>query len=297
MYNTALRGNGITGILTATALLFSIFIPLVDASTTSSQVPTNDGAYTAWTPSTGVTHYQLVDESSCNGVIDYNSTTVVGNRDSYGVSLASVPNGSTITNIQITPCASRASSGGGSATMDVFYRFAGVNSADAGAYAVTGTTPIVLLVTNFGSLSFSKVSTSTLEVGSIYTSGTKGVRLSRMGTVITYTPPVAPMPTVTTNLASLIGTTTVTLNGAANPNGATTTGWFRYSTSSPGTCNDSFGTRAPSSGGTNLGVGTTSTNYSQSAASLLTATTYYYCAIASNSSGTSTGSVVSFTTI
>ena len=40
-----------------------------------------------------------------------------------------------------------------------------------------------------------------------------------------------------TNSAYLIGT--------ANPNGAATLAWFRYSTVSPGTCNDSFGTRAP----------------------------------------------------
>ena len=36
-----------------------------------------------------------------------------------------------------------------------------------------------------------------------------------------------------------------TLNGTANPNGAPTTGWFRYATTNPGTCNDTFGTRAP----------------------------------------------------
>ena len=34
------------------------------------------------------------------------------------------------------------------------------------------------------------------------------------------------------------------------------TGWFRYATTNPGTCNDTFGTRAPATGGTSLGAGT-----------------------------------------
>ena len=42
-----------------------------------------------------------------------------------------------------------------------------------------------------------------------------------------------------------VTSTSALLNGAGNPNGATTTGWFRFSTMNPGTCNDTFGTRAP----------------------------------------------------
>ena len=52
---------------------------------------------------------------------------------------------------------------------------------------------------------------------------------------------------------AVTGDRRATLNGTANPNGAATTGWFRYATTNPGTCNDSFGTRAPASGGTRAG--------------------------------------------
>ena len=38
-------------------------------------------------------------------------------------------------------------------------------------------------------------------------------------------------------------------NGSANPNARPTTGWFRYGTTDPGTCDDIFGTRAPATGG------------------------------------------------
>ncbi len=449
---------------------------VASAATTGTLYPTADGTYTAWTPKSGSTHYTQVDETTCNGTTDYVSTATTGNRDSYTVSLSGIPSGSTITDIQLTPCASRNSSGGGSATMNVFYRFEGVNSADAGAYALTGTTPSALAATNFSSLSHVKGSGSSLEVGAIYTSGTKGARLSRLATVITYTPLAAPTnlagtasttaaaialtwtdnatnetgyvvdrssdgvnyttlattsanvssytdsglslgalyhyrvkafngggstyyattsattanvpaapsalsatpgtfsvavsvtwtdnssnetgfkierstdgvnfseinttaanatsyddssvspvttyyykvratnalgnsaysntddattvgaPAVTTDSASGITTSAATLNGTANPNGVSATGWFRYSTTNPGTCNTTFGTRAPASGGSSLGSGTSGVGYAQGISGLAAGTTYYVCAIAQNSVGTTTGSVQSFTT-
>jgi hypothetical protein len=98
-------------------------------------------------------------------------------------------------------------------------------------------------------------------------------------------------PTVTTKLPSAIGTTTATLNGSADPNGASSTGWFRYSTTNPGSCNDTFGTRVPATGGTALGSGTAAVSYSRALTGLTVGTGYYYCAIASNSVGTSWGTV------
>ena len=98
-------------------------------------------------------------------------------------------------------------------------------------------------------------------------------------------------PTVTTSAASPIGNTTATLRGSANPNGSSTTGWFRYSKTNPGTCNDSFGTRTPATGGSSLGSGTSAVAYSSALTGLTAATTYYFCALASNAQGTSFGSV------
>jgi hypothetical protein len=114
------------------------------------------------------------------------------------------------------------------------------------------------------------------------------------GAVLSFT--TLAVPTVTTNAATLVTSSTATMNGNANPNGATATGWYRYSTTNPGTCNDSFGTRAPSSGGSNLGAGTVAITYAQAIGGLTPATTYYFCALASNVYGTSFGAVLSFTT-
>ncbi|OGN09963.1 MAG: hypothetical protein A3J46_04505 [Candidatus Yanofskybacteria bacterium RIFCSPHIGHO2_02_FULL_41_11] len=279
-------------VISATVVL--LLAQFVFADSTSSLLPSSDGAYLQWTPKTGTTHYTMVDESSCNGKTDYNSTNTVGNRDSYGVSLASVPSGSTITAIEITPCASRNSNGSGSATMNVFYRWSGVDSSDAGNYALTGTTPTQLAATTFSGLSLSRLASSTLEIGAVLSAGTKGARLSRVAVVVTYTPAA---PSVTTSAATSITASSAALNGSANPNGASTTGWFRYSATNPGTCDDVFGTRVPTSGGTNLGSGTSPVSYSNGVSGLSSGTTYYYCAIASNSGGTGFGGIVSFTTV
>ena len=180
------------------------------AATTSPILPTSDGNYTQWTPSTSTVHYTMVDESVCNGTTDYNSTTVASNRDSYGISLASVPSASTITQIAIKPCASRASAGGANPVMNVFYRANGVNSADSGGYSLTGTTPADLATTTYSGLSLIKGATSTLEVGAILTStsGMHGARLSRVATTITYTPITAPTNLVgTATTSSSVGLT------------------------------------------------------------------------------------------
>jgi hypothetical protein len=118
---------------------------------------------------------------------------------------------------------------------------------------------------------------------------------TRFGTVQTFTTLNA--PTVVTLPPTAVAATTATLNGSANPNGAATTGWFRYSTVNPVTCTDTFGARTPSTGGTSLGAGTSSSPWTALLSGLAQGTTYFVCAIASNSAGTSFGAPVSFTTL
>jgi hypothetical protein len=116
---------------------------------------------------------------------------------------------------------------------------------------------------------------------------------TRFGALLSFTTPAA--PTVVTLAASAVSSTSASLNGTADPNLSNTTGWFRYATTSPGTCNDTFGTRAPSSGGSALGAGSTAVPFGETL-SVAPGTTYYFCAIAQNVAGTSFGAVLSFTT-
>jgi hypothetical protein len=115
------------------------------------------------------------------------------------------------------------------------------------------------------------------------------------GPVLSFTTP-ASAPAATTSSATSLTGTSAQLNGDGNPGGDAATGWFRYSTVNPGTGNDSFGTRAPASGGSSLGDGTSAVAYSQGIAGLDPGTTYYYCAIVSNSVGMAFGAIHSFTT-
>jgi hypothetical protein len=191
-----------SSLLLAASILFSGVS--VSANTSGPLLPITDGTYTQWVPKPSPSHFAAVDETPCNGITDYNRTSVVSERDSYGISLSSVPNGATITQIDIQPCASRNSNGGTNPVMDVFYRTGGVNSADAGSYTLPNmnVAPIELATTSFSGLSITKGDTSTLEVGAVLTSGTRGARVSRIATTLTYTSLTAP--------TALTGTATTT---------------------------------------------------------------------------------------
>jgi phosphodiesterase/alkaline phosphatase D-like protein len=95
-------------------------------------------------------------------------------------------------------------------------------------------------------------------------------------------------PTATTNAASPVGTTTTTLNGTVNANGASTTVTFQYGLST------SYGTtitaaQSPVTGSTNTAV-------SRAITGLTNGITYHYRVVASNAGGTTYGADMTFTT-
>ncbi len=104
-------------------------------------------------------------------------------------------------------------------------------------------------------------------------------------------------PSASTLPATDIAPTRVTLNGLGYPNGESTTGWFRYASTEPPGCDDTFGIRVPQNGGVNLGAGVTLLRMGQNITGLQPETTYWYCAIAENAQGKRFGELVSFTTL
>ena len=115
-------------------------------------------------------------------------------------------------------------------------------------------------------------------------------------TSINMIPSVNAAPNGITSAATFLTPISALLNGSTNPNGSNTTAWFRISSTNPGSANDTFGTRVPASGGTDLGSGNSMVPFCITATGLNPGTTYYYCAISQNSEGTCFGSVLNFTT-
>ncbi|MEN9390136.1 MAG: hypothetical protein RLZZ283_236 [Candidatus Parcubacteria bacterium] len=267
------KAFGLVAVVALALVAGSVF-----AATTSTVLPNAEGTYLTWATSSSTTHYLNVKESVCNGTTDYNYATTTGSRDSYAVSLSSVPNGAKVTQIAIKPCASRNTSGGAAPVMNVFYRLNGSNSADAGAYSLSGTTPTLLATTTFSSLNVIKVATSTLEIGAVLTSGTKGARLSRIATVVTYTELLAS----TSTTASSTGRSSIGL------------AWSDASTFEDGYVIE----RKASIGGTYASIATTTASATYFAdTGLLGATGYTYRLRAFNAGGYSTyGNIVSATT-
>ncbi len=114
-------------------------------------------------------------------------------------------------------------------------------------------------------------------------------------------------PLITTNAASKIASSSsllamtgsyngYMLNGTFNANGNVASGWIRYSTTSPGTCNNTFGKRIDGVSTLVTGGVYTPVGFGLPLYNVAWGTTYYFCALASSTSATVYGALRSFTT-
>ena len=94
-------------------------------------------------------------------------------------------------------------------------------------------------------------------------------------------------PTVTTKAASNVNDTSAKLNGSVTPNGASTSWYFEYGTSTGYGSKTSVGS---------AGSGTGSSSVSTTVSSLAPGTIYHFRLVATNTSGTSTGADQAFAT-
>ncbi len=109
------------------------------------------------------------------------------------------------------------------------------------------------------------------------------------GTINTIAPPTTPI--TSSVAASGIGATGATLNATVNPNGLATTASFIYGQDPTLVAGTQTTTAQP------IGSGSTDQAVNATLASLAQTTTYYFRAQATNSSGTTLGSILSFTTL
>jgi hypothetical protein len=172
---------GVIVLLSATGVAY--------AAGTGYLPPIGNGTHQDLTPVGSALRFENVDDSpNCNGTTDYNETFGVGDRDSYVIDLSTVPNGATVTRIDIVPCASRASVLPGGAKMKVFAIIEGQQTADTGNYSIglaAGNTP-VRLATSTIFTNFTKTATTTLEVGAVLSDAAGGMRLGGIRARLVY---------------------------------------------------------------------------------------------------------------
>jgi phosphodiesterase/alkaline phosphatase D-like protein len=112
---------------------------------------------------------------------------------------------------------------------------------------------------------------------------------SNSGQILSFTPSAAPL--VVTETATVSGTT-ATLRASVNPRGATTSSLvFVYSTNASLSSDTATVSVTP-----NALSGATSQSVSKDVSGLTPLTTYYYRAVATNAQGSTSGSIISFTT-
>ncbi|MBL8743120.1 MAG: hypothetical protein JNK04_18550 [Myxococcales bacterium] len=151
------------------------------------------GSVSQFVSSTTSNNYKNVDEQPCNGNVDYNVVQKgVGAVDTYQVDISGIPNGALITEVRITPCASRdvtlASKG---PSFEAFYSWDGVQGRVSAPWKLPyQTTPVPVGLPQWSLPAHHIKDASTkLEVGvRVLTNHlNQGIRLSQVAVTVHYT--------------------------------------------------------------------------------------------------------------
>ena len=171
-----------------------------DLETASAELNGNSaiigpGAITEFASSNSSLNYKNVDETDCNGNVDYNVVRKgVGAVDTYEVDISSVPVGAIIWEIRITPCASRDEVLGSTGpTFEAFSRWNGDERRVSKPWTLpqqSSPVPVPLQSWDLPA-SLIKEPTSKLEVGVRVLSNpqNQGMRLSQLAITLIYAEP------------------------------------------------------------------------------------------------------------
>ena len=174
------------GVMVTSGLLLSLALVALAATTGWVLSPVADAIPFDWTPLTGTSHVAMVNNvNECDKNATYNWTRKVRAMDMYHLDFSGIPNGATINQIQIDPCASGQRTGiSYVSTMDVGYRAFEegqlVSEAFGGNYQFdywSGTTPAWLTTSTFN-VSIVKGQNTQITIGPKLTGGDKGEKIS-----------------------------------------------------------------------------------------------------------------------
>lgn len=130
--------------------------------------PTSDGNYSDYTPSTGTSHFALVDETAPN-TTDYNSGGTVGHRDSYGMGDLAALSSQTVYAVQVNAAALKDDAGARSiATM---VRSSTTNSDGSGVAISTSQQYVsqIFPLNPNGSVAWTETTVNAMEAGTTVT--------------------------------------------------------------------------------------------------------------------------------
>lgn len=127
----------------------------------------------------------------------------------------------------------------------------------------------------------------------VVNTGGETISIDHVRVTVNYTAQAAPV--VTTGILSTIHDTDAVLKGTIGPSAQSTNGFFKWGTSNSA-CSSLTNTTSTVALGTGNGYGQGYVDLGTAITGLSANTTYYYCIAATNASGTTYGSVYSFTT-
>jgi hypothetical protein len=126
--------------------------------------PTSDGNYSQFTPSTGSSHFALVDETTPN-TSDYNDGAAVNDRDSYGMGNLAPLVSQTVYGVQVNAAILKDDAGSKSAA--TFVRSSGTNGDGAGVALGTSQVYVsqVFETDPNGSIAWTETTVNAMEAG------------------------------------------------------------------------------------------------------------------------------------